>query len=68
MSGEGARPNAAPGAAHSGHDAEAARERARKKARLDRIFRGEDAGRSGVGGGGFSERHYDEQRPPHHGG
>lgn len=68
MSGNGAADGAVPGGESHGDDGESARERARKKARLDRIFRSMYPGQGSSGGDGFSSRHYDEQRPPHHGG
>lgn len=44
------------------------REEARKKARLDRAFGSMYPGQGYSGGGGFSRDHYEQQRPPHHGG
>ena len=55
-------------AADTEAEAEAVRERARKKERLDRAFGSAYPGQGNSGASGFSARHYDEQRPPHHGG
>ena len=66
--GDGAQAGSESGAERPENSGEEARERARRKARLDRIFRGAYPGQAGAGDDGFSARHYDEQRPPHHGG
>lgn len=68
MSGKETPADSAPDAAGPEDNGEAARERARKKARLDSVFRSMYPGQGSSCGGGFSASHYDEQRPPHHGG